>query len=347
MQKRLVAIVTGPDTYLDHLAPICYCLQMPLIVTEEKTYQSAKTFYPQIEVIYKELNELSLEYIAHNFDAIFESGKFFASELKPFLSLMYQKQVRFVFCPHGNSDKGHSMQTRNFQDISLVYGDHMLDLLKQTKAFIEGQEIVRTGNYRLPFYLKYKNFYNELASQILDPVLDSSKKTILYAPTWQDGENPSSFFSSTDILIEQLSKKYNLIIKLHPFLEQFHPAHTYYILAKYKEREGVFFLENFPCIYPLLDRVDLYIGDYSSIGYDFLFFDRPLYFLPGEKKSFSLLHECGMEISLKEDILSFIEKTGKENKEGKRLQRHKTYHYAFGEEKPFDTLRKELLQLFN
>lgn len=345
MQKKLACFLTGPDTYLDHLAPICYFLKIPLIVTEENTYASARVFYPQIEVIYKELGELSLEYIANNFDVIFESGKFFATELKPFLSLVHQKQVRFVFCPHGNSDKGHSLQIKNLQDISLVYGDHMLDLLTRTGALFEVGQVVRTGNYRLPFYMAYKSFYDNLVSLRLDTALDLNKKTVLYAPTWQDGENPSSFFSSTHLLIEQLTKKYNLIIKLHPFLEEFHPAHTYHIVSKYADTSGVVFLQNFPAIYPLLQRCDLYVGDYSSIGYDFLSLDRPLYFLPGKQKSFSLLHSCGMEIPLGEDVELFIRRTLEENQREKKLQRQKTYVYAFGEEKSFQNLRKEIFEL--
>ncbi|MBS0627210.1 MAG: CDP-glycerol glycerophosphotransferase family protein, partial [Verrucomicrobia bacterium] len=282
---------------------------MPLIVTEEATYSAALTFYPQIETLKKDHLELSSDFLANNFDVIFESGKFWAMELKSLFSLLYKKDMRFVFCPHGNSDKGHSIKTPTEQDLSLVYGDHMIDLLTKTRAIHHISAFARTGNYRLPFYLKYKSFYDSLVENQISCKIDRTKKVILYAPTWQDGENPSSFFTSTQNLIEELKDDFNLIIKLHPFLEEFHPAHTYYITSLYENTPGVTFLKNFPSIYPLLQICDLYIGDYSSIGYDFLSFNKPLYFLRGKSSSYSMLHPCGLVIPFTKKINSFIQDT--------------------------------------
>jgi hypothetical protein len=320
-------------------------MQMPLVVTEQETYRMATIFYPQVDVIYKDLSDLSLAYLAEHFDALFESGKFFAAQLQPFLSLVCKKKMRFIFCPHGNSDKGHSLQTQIQQDISLVYADHMIDLLKRTGALQHIQQIVKTGNYRLPFYLSHQSFYDKLAQERFGIYLDPTKKTILYAPTWQDGENPTSFFSSTHALIHQLLGRFNLIIKVHPFLEEFHPAHTYHILSQYEKTPGVIFLQNFPSIYPLLQKCDAYVGDYSSIGYDFLYFNRPLYFLPGKNKTFSLLHDCGVEILLESNIGSVIENTWEDNQMQKESQRRKVYDYAFGKQRKPEEIREEILKL--
>ena len=162
---RCTAIITGPETHLDHLGVLSSLLQIPLIVTDQKTYTLAKQYYPDLDVSLKGLDELSIGYLAENFDAIFETGKFWAAELKPFFELLFRKKMRFVFCPHGNSDKGHSLQNHVEQDISLVYGDHLSDLLKRTNAAEKIKHFVRTGNYRYPYYLKHRAFFDALAEE--------------------------------------------------------------------------------------------------------------------------------------------------------------------------------------
>ncbi len=347
MTTRQVAIITGPDTHLDHLGVLCHLLDIPLIVTENSTYTSALSFYPQISVTQKNLNELSAHFLAENFDVLFESGKFWAAELTPIFRLLYRKNMRFVFCPHGNSDKGHSAKEHIEQDISLVYGKHMIDLLTQTGAIKKIKSTLVTGNYRLPFYLKYQSFYDNLVEKHIFKNLDKNKKTALYAPTWQDGENPSSFFEETAKLIESCKANFNLIIKLHPFLEKFHPAETFRVISFYENTPNVIFLNQFPPIYPLLNAVDFYIGDYSSIGYDFLAFDKPLYFLTKKTAKKGILHSCGLAIPSSKDALEFIQKTFTTNQEMNQPIRKSTYLYAFGEEKPFSKLKQELLEIIN
>ena len=272
---RHVAILTGPDTHLDHLGVLSSVLKIPLVVTDEKNLQIAQQMYPDLDVRLHGLDELSLDHLASNYDVIFETGKFFAAELKPFIELLFRKKMHFVFCPHGNSDKGHSLKNHVEQDISLVYGDHICDLLKETGAAEKIRRTIRTGNYRYPYYLKHQPFFDIGAGKSVQP-FQENKPIILYAPTWNDKENPTSFFLETDRIIEELSSSYNLLIKLHPFLIEDHPAHTYRMMARYENHPAALFLTDFPPIYPLLSRCALYLGDYSSIGYDFLAFDRPL-----------------------------------------------------------------------
>lgn len=343
---RSVAILTGPETHLDHLGVLSSMLKIPLVVTDEKNHQFAQQFYPDINVELKNFDALSIEYLAQNYDAIFESGKFFAAELKPFIELLFRKKMRFVFCPHGNSDKGHSLQNHVDQDISLIYGEHLHDLLKNNGAAQKIRHIVRTGNYRLPYYLRHKKFYDTLAQKMVFSRFQSDKPVILYAPTWSDKENPTSFFSAADQLIEELSPAYNVLIKLHPFLVDDHPAHVFAVSARYESHASALFLSDFPPIYPLLARCALYMGDYSSIGYDFLAFDRPLYFLKPKKSAApSPLQTCGMEIPLDSGIplTQFLNITQKASR-GFSDQRKKIYRYAFGEELSQETMRADIFQ---
>ena len=335
-----IAISTGPHTHLDHLGVLAVLLNIPLIVTEEKTYQLAKKFYPDLQVFLKSPEELSLQFLAQ-FDRILQCGQFWAVELVPMIELLHRKRVRILFCPHGNSDKGHSIKELPPQDITLVYGDQMaLSLQKKGSC----SPMIQTGNYRFPYYRKKQAFYDACAEAAIFKELHPKRKTLLYAPSWNDGENLSSFFSQSGKVIEQLTKKFNLIVKLHPLLEEHHPAETEYVLSHYEKSPHLLILQDFPPIYPLLARSSAYIGDFSSIGYDFLAFDRPLFFLNSSKESLFLQH-CGITISPEENICSVVESLWNENQHKFSSMRRKTYQHAFGQEQEPRQLRNSILSV--
>ncbi len=304
-------------------------MDIPLIVTDLDAFEIAKEFYPQFQTSYIPIAELTLEYLASNFDAIYQCGKFWALELLPLFELFYQKKMRIVFCPHGNSDKGHALDVTQItlsHDIALIYGNQMEDQLKKTGAADQIKSLIKTGNLRLEFYQKHKDHFDRLAQKKIFSHFEGVKPFILYAPTWNTEESPTSFFNSTSILIEELSPKYHLIIKPHPLLEETHPAHFHHLLSKYENKKELLFLTDFPSIYPLLERTDIYIGDYSSIGYDFLAYDRPLYFLNPRKKEKTLLHACGFSVEETKGIKAVLEKTTDQFSK----IRKETYKYAFG-----------------
>lgn len=315
------AIHTGPDTHLDHLAVICEVMQMPLIVTEESHAILCHTFYPHVKVIERHLSELTFDYIAHNYAAIFECGKFWAMELQPVVKMLYNKTLRLIHCPHGNSDKESFLKDHVAQDLALIYGPQMRELYSnRTGQFIE------MGNLRAHYYEKHKSHLDQLAATKVFNQLDRKKKTILYAPTWVSNATPSSFFSSAETIIQMLSKDFNLLIKLHPLLEENHPGHFWHFLGKFESAPGVKIIQEFPAIYPLLAKTDIYLGDYSSIGYDFLYFDRPLFFLCEEKQG--PLQKCGKNILLKE-----LPNAINDRQKHVSYARKATYAQAFGSPK--------------
>ncbi|MBS0654086.1 MAG: CDP-glycerol glycerophosphotransferase family protein, partial [Verrucomicrobia bacterium] len=121
-------------------------------------------------------------------------------------------------------------------------------------------------------------------------------------------------------------------------------------MHKYEDLSHVLFLTDFPTIYPLLNRIDIYIGDMSSIGYDFLTFDRPLFFLNQNKRDPQsdlglYLFRCGVEVlpekygQIYQIIQNFLQF---ELRDFSKI-RKEVYDYAFGPEKPLDTLRKEII----
>lgn len=272
----IAAISTGPETHLDHLAPLCALLEIPLIVTNEEHLEMGKKFYPMVDIRLIPFSNLTLEYIAIHFDTIVTCGKFWAMELKPLIQLFYEKEIRFIFAPHGNSDKEALLGKEVEQDIDLVYGPQM-------RALKTGGNCIEMGNLRRWFYQEHKDHFDRLAKEFFD----SEKKTVLYAPTWSTKATPTSFFESTSQIIDALADEYNLLIKLHPLLEENDNARFHRILGKYEGRAR--FILNFPPVYPLLEKTSVYLGDFSSIGYDFLSYNRPMFFL----KEGGKLSECG------------------------------------------------------
>ena len=106
------------EHHLDHIAPLCCLLDIPLCVTEPLIKDLASTFYPSLQINYS-----SQERIAHHlqdfeqvittlpkdlFDAIF-----FLCEGKK------KRKTQSIWCPHGNSDKGKSsFLSRHFNLLS-------------------------------------------------------------------------------------------------------------------------------------------------------------------------------------------------------------------------------------
>lgn len=338
---RIAAISTGPATHLDHLGVLSSLLNVPLIITDSSHETILNAFYPKCS--YALIEDLSLKHLADHYDMLLGCGKFWALELQSSLELFYGKKMRFVFCPHGNSDKGSAQKNHVAQDISLVYGDHMIDLLNATGAATHIKKTIRTGNYRHFFYLENKAFYDELAFKHVFSNFDPHLKTILYAPTWQDEDRGSSFFTSLDAVISKLAFKYNTIIKLHPLLSEHEPAKTHYLISKYDDQKNVLFLLDFPAIYPLLNKIDIYLGDYSSIGYDFLIFNKPMYFILPQGGA-GPLSSCGVVINDVENCLYEIESSLMHNQDSLYESRRALYDYAFGDAVSIETLKLNLFQ---
>ena len=131
------------------------------------------------------------------------------------------------------------------------------------KAFnVEEIRIKYIGMPRIDYILeedeetkqKIFNTYPELQDKI----------NILYVPTYRKGEKVE-----LDELVEKINtKKYNLIIKLHP-LDLKH--------YDYKERDGVIYEQNYKT-YDLLKIADKVITDYSSLSIEASLRDIPVYF---------------------------------------------------------------------
>ena len=351
-------LIYGPELHhLDHLAPLCCLMDMPLIVTEEKIAELAKRYYPALTVVLSDYMSVP-QYLVSHFDIAFYSmPRDLFDEIFFFSQKLNQKRIHTIWCPHGNSDKGNNifyMEALKKEEAALIYGKQMTDFLKRKFVFDQLKGYVLTHNFRYQFYLKHRSFYDSIAAEKILNRLPKAEKIFLYAPTWQDYERSSSFSDATTPFIKNLPENYNLIIKLHPNLHLQEEMQIDEMIAKYQDQENLLFLIDFPPIYSLLNIVDVYIGDMSSIGYDFLTFDRPMFFLNQSGRDVQndlglYLFRCGIEIKADQysEVYKIIDQYFNFELRNFSEIRKEVYAYAFGHPKSLEEIKQEILRLYS
>jgi hypothetical protein len=297
--------------HLDHLVPLCEFFNMPLVMFNDRLADIVDRLYPpKVNTIIKTLSqpfrlddELSLRGLSEalaEFDIVFCSHLYSRSTLKQLFTRSGNRAARVVFCPHGFSEKKQTWAAgAALQDTVLVYGTSTLDQLADFGVIQDLSRCVITGNYRQSFYDDNTDFYAQWVASSQLSKLNPARKTILYAPTWDDRVGSSSLQNTMFPILTQISKTYNLIIKAHPHCES--------KLAKIfgdlgTSSESIYLLSNTPITFPIMELADVYMGDMSSLAYDFLSFDRPMLFLnqaagSSSDPADSLLFRCGPTIA--------------------------------------------------
>lgn len=200
-------------------------------------------------------------------------------------------QTRAVQIFHGMSDKPFTYD-RDFSNylLCLCIGQRQVDRLLQNKR-----------NHRMTWSLiGYPKFDNP---PTLPRLFENHKKTIIYCPTWRK-ENISSitlFLDNLDV-VDQILKEYNLIVKPHPNI--FNPKRQFYdqeIVNRLRQIPGIKLIRS-GNVMPWFAQSDLFIGDISASGYEWLYYNKPGVFLnpqPGilqpsiDISSMTYLWQCG------------------------------------------------------
>lgn len=360
MAKKKVAVGINPQSqihYIDHLAVVCIFMDIPLLFIDPLDYEIGLKYYPGLNAQYLDYQILTPEYLISNYDVLFMSDLWdravFHQKFAPF-EKEYGKFLRHVHCPHGFSDKGFYLKKCAREDISLLYGQNMIDQLKTYEVIDELKTYVITGNYRYTYFKQHKKFFDDVVSRDVLSRFAKPQPLILYAPTWMDVEESTTFFDAFEAILDNLPDSYNMIIKLHPRLELDNPGQYYHIVGRYESKPNVVFLKDFPLVYPLLSHADIYLGDMSSIGYDFLTFNKPMFFLNKQRRDPKTdrglyLFRCGVEV--KPDAYPLLYKFIEVNLEGDQEKfgaiRKQVYDYTFGKERAFKDLKKDIIKAYN
>lgn len=355
MNKKGVAIHSIPQVhYTDHLAVMCIIMGVPLLYLEPHNLELGLKYYPGLKAFTEPYDNINPDYLTANYDILYVSDQwdrdvfhkqFYSAEQK------YRKVMRYVHVPHGFSDKRYYFRESAQGDITLIYGQNMIDLLKSEKVFEDLHDYVITGNYRYTYFKQHRKFFDKVMEDEVLHRFDKKRPIILYAPTWSDIEESSTFFDVCSDLIDNLPESYNMIVKPHPLLEN-EPTMYYPLVGRYKDKKNVIFLENFPLVYPLLAHADIYIGDKSSVGYDFLVFNKPMYFLNKFEKNSKtnrglFLFRCGVDIKPDSysQIYKIIEATLPDDQKKFSGVRSEVYDYTFGTERGFEEIKADILRV--
>lgn len=330
----------------DHLAPLCSLFNIPLILTEDLIISSSKKYYPELKVIeYKDYCSV-FKFLTENFSTIFSCHLILTDGRLRTLFEKFFKNLYSIWLTHGHSDKmweNNALEALSFEKMVLIYGKKMLDAMKKQGVSDKIPYKIILGNYRYHYYNKHKDFYKEIMNKEIKDKLSKDNKTILYAPTW--GITPTALQVIPELL---KNKEYNIIIKPHQNSLDILGIELKRMLWDCEDRENIIVLNNFPPIYPLLDFCDIYLGNTSSIGYDFLTFQKPMFFLNPKKtdiknKKQLFIYKTGDIINHPKDIFSVIKNSSKNYSTAQK----NIYDYTFDKTPDYKKLFSTILSLRN
>lgn len=307
----------------DHLVPFANTIGATVLVYSNEDETAIRLYYPETNLVRIHTDATMYSQICDHADLLITSTSQTGDCLQEGLRSFCHKEIPYMFLPHGQSDKGYTNQNiATTCPHRFVYGQYMIDQLREQN--IETESTIVTGNFRLDYYEKHRDFF--------DCKVPQKENTLLYAPTWMDCEGSSSVSRGLETL-EELADHFNVFVKLHPHTLKHAPAYFYALEAKADLLPTVHFIREMPCIYPLLQASSMYLGDYSSVGYDFLAFNRPMYFFAPEEAIKSAksnaLFSCGEIIPQGTSPAAFIKASSQKHLSSMRQER---YAYAFAQQ---------------
>lgn len=290
---------SSESLYIDHISPLASLLDIPLIINDERNAALTAKYYPEVKMRYWPDLEFRIQELSKEFDTLIGCDYWHPARKNDFRKL--------IFCPHGQSDKGYnhpSLAPYALQEHVLIYGDLMRQMLVELKLWNQIPKVSVIGNFRLAYYQKHRDRLLQMAREEIFSKLIKTNRTLLYAPTWKDRDGASTFFDLGEKIAKETPADWNLIIKVHPLLPERDPGLYYRLSLLEEKRPNVVLVDQFPLVYPILECIDAYLGDYSSIGYDVLAFQKPMFFFKQPHLSPARLHCCGEILDSMKNLFS-------------------------------------------
>jgi CDP-Glycerol:Poly(glycerophosphate) glycerophosphotransferase len=225
---------------------------------------------------------------------------------------------------HGMSDKPFTYE-RDFSNylLCLCVGQRQADRLLQAPCN-------QAMKWKLIGYPKFDR------PPTTAPLFENDRKTIVYSPTWRK-ENISSIEIFLDHLsvIEQLTQDYNLIVKPHPNI--FNPDRQFYdrsIVDRLYQIPNIKLIRS-GNVMPWFAQADLFIGDISAAGYEWLYYNKPMVFLnpqPGilhastDVAAMTYLWQCGEVCSDMQQLKQVVDRNLERDRH--QAMRESLLHYS-------------------
>jgi len=268
--------------HIEHLAPWCEALGIPLLLPEVPDLVPAAVAYPGVRVdrvagwaMPEAIGRLGAAVRQRAPRVLLYSDLFGRSALRALFGGQ-RDAPRVVYVPHGFSEKRQDWaRATAFQDVAVLYGQHAFDQLVALGVAGYLHHFILSGNLRRAYHERHAAWFRARLEPLglTGPPAD---RTLVYAPTWQDAIGSSSFFRAFAAFVTALPAGWRLVVKLHPHLEHF--ASTLDELATLTRGRDVHLVRASPLTYPFLDLADAYVGDMSSLAYDYLASGRPMFF---------------------------------------------------------------------
>lgn len=270
-------------------------------------------YYKNYKYLIEDFNNLSIDTLIH-----------------PSFSINYFRKIdglKHVQIFHGTSDKpfNYHKSLRNY-DLITVPGPRMKEEIIEKELSVPDR-IAVIGYPKIDSFL-HSDFDRMAFGHKIG--IDTSKKTVLFSPTWVDPNKYSSFPGYVIQILRSL-RNYNVIVKPHVDILRQRP---WEILKAYIIKgKNCFIFPRSIDILPFMAVSDLMITDISSVSHEYLPFDKPIVFIspkPKDKipKEHRWIWRCGDVIENKCDILDVVKKN-LDNPEMSKIERESALKQIF------------------
>ena len=210
--------------------------------------------------------------------------------LSPHIYGVGNKNSIRIHINHNQPVKYESYQKNDFEKFDIhfltspLHRQQTENTIKKYKLEDRNIKLYETGYAKSDELLSGKFCRNEILKELN---LDSSLKTVLYAPSWDEGLSLRAFGEK---VIEEILKikNINLIVKLHPisYCPEDGPNYEFYTgginwIEKLKRFESNENFRHVPSnnIDPLLEASDAMVTDLSSVALEFIILDKPVIYI--------------------------------------------------------------------
>ncbi|MCS5663625.1 MAG: CDP-glycerol glycerophosphotransferase family protein [Flavobacteriales bacterium] len=254
--------------------------EVKVLVKNKSLFDEIGLQYPDVTYYSKSLSGLKLFLktknlvISHGSDASYFFPYFLDVKSKNIINLWHGIPLKRLSL----QVKGirESKSRNRFQKFSSICAASTFEQFLLASCFdIHVDDVWVTGTPRNDYLLHSNN-------DLVQEHAHLNKKVILYAPTWREYGERSSFFPFNDKDLEGL----NAFLETQDayLLMRGHREEMERITDNYGEQRLSRILpahqEIFPDVQRLLVHVDVLVTDYSSIYLDFLLLDKPMVFIP-------------------------------------------------------------------
>lgn len=164
----------------------------------------------------------------------------------------------------------------------IIVGSGAMAYLFKIAFDLNDEHILRTGMPRTDSFFDKEGIELIRKHMYLKYPFLSSKKVILYAPTYRD-DQLNDYLLNLDLhqMKRELSDKYVLLLRLHPAIRNNLDISQFdgfiYDFSSYTKLNDILFI------------TDILISDYSSIPFDFSILDKPTIFYPYDLEKYKTI----------------------------------------------------------